>query len=414
MSGGGGDEDGIRAWLEGFLRNPSFLERYPCYAAVLARLTPVLDPSVQRMAVSLFEGRFFLHVNADTFVREPVYLAGVLLHEVHHVALGHLTHPKFAAPDERELMELALEMSANEFIEEPLPNPIRWQTYASLGLHAGQSTLERYDALVRAARAGHKVAPLGQTVDDHRHFGTALSDPGGIAQTRALLADAAREAQELSLEREGFARALTIAGATPAQLIEQLSGALGPSERPLDWRSALRMFVATLRAPVHTYARPNRRFPGRIGEVPGRTYARRSVTKPELLVAIDTSMSVERGELDEISRQLTELAALARITIVECDARVQRSYAFDGRLDYVQGRGGTDLRPVFSAEFLGARRVDGVVYFTDGLGPTPEQGPALPLLWILTKPLTFSCPFGQRVWLVPPAPRLASGPPGPR
>ncbi len=403
MSSGERGEDSVQSWLDGFVRNATFLERYPCYAAVLARLTPVLDPSVQRMAVSLFEGRFFLHVNVDAFVREPRYLTGVLLHEVHHVALGHLTHPKFADPEQRELMELALEMSANEFVEEPLPNPIRWQAYASLGLRAGQSTLERYHALVSAARAGHKVASLGRTVDDHRHFRAGLQDPAGLTQTRSLLAGAAREAQRLSQERADIASALTIAGTTPASLIEQLSGSLGPSERPLDWQSALRMFVATLRAPVHTYARPNRRFPGRIGEVPGRTYARRAVTKPELLVAIDTSMSVERGELDEIARQLSELAPLARITIAECDTRVQRVYAFSGRLGEVQGRGGTDLRAVFSPDFLAARRVDGIVYFTDGLGPTPEQGPPLPVLWVLTKPLPFSCPFGQRVWLEPPA-----------
>src|SRR5438094_7683669 len=120
MSGGGE----VGAWLDAFLRDPTFLERYPYYTSILGKMSPVADPSVKRMAVSLHGGRFFLHVNVDAFLDEPQYLRGVLLHEVHHVVLGHLTHPKFAEVSEPELMELAIEMSANEYIEEPLLSPI--------------------------------------------------------------------------------------------------------------------------------------------------------------------------------------------------------------------------------------------------------------------------------------------------
>ena len=107
----------LEAWLEGFLRDPGFLHAYPYYAAILGMLAPVNDPSVGRMAVSLHDGHFFLHLNVAAFVEEPQFLRGVLLHEVHHVVLGHLTHPKFAAVEEPELMDLAIEMSANEHIE---------------------------------------------------------------------------------------------------------------------------------------------------------------------------------------------------------------------------------------------------------------------------------------------------------
>ncbi|MEO6420121.1 MAG: hypothetical protein ABIP39_11965, partial [Polyangiaceae bacterium] len=110
----------LEAWLDGFLREPTFLAKYPYYVSILAKMTPVADPSVQRMAVSLHAGRFYLHVNVDSFLAEPQYLRGVLLHEVHHVVLGHLTHPKFEIASEPELMDLAIEMSANEYIEEPL------------------------------------------------------------------------------------------------------------------------------------------------------------------------------------------------------------------------------------------------------------------------------------------------------
>jgi predicted metal-dependent peptidase len=173
----------------------------------------------------------------------------------------------------------------------------------------------------------------------------------------------------------------------------------GPAESFLDWKTALRMFVARARAPVHTYARPSRRFPGRVGEVPGRTYSPRVLVKPALLVAIDTSLSMTRAELAEVARQLVRLGEHARITVAECDVEITRVYAFEGTIAEVAGRGGTDLRPVFAAPFLGARKVDGVVYFTDGEGPFPEAAPAVPVLWVLTKPGSFRCPWGERAKL---------------
>lgn len=386
----------VGEWLDAFLRDPGFLERYPCYAAILARLAPVADPSVSRMAVSLHDGRFYLHVNVDAFVREPEYLRGVLLHEVHHVALGHLSHPRFTGADEPELMDIALEVSANEYIEEPLPDPIVWRHYAPIGMRPGQSTIERYELLLEVARAGKLGRREGARVDDHRVLSRSARDPGAVERTRQLLVAAAEEAAARS--GEGDAAAL-LAGRSPGRLIEELTGTRSPRECFLDWRTALRMFVARARAPVHTYARPSRRFPDRIGEIPGRAYAPRTLERPSLLVAVDTSMSMRPDELAEIARQLEAMRDLARITVAECDTEVTRVYPFAGHIAEVAGRGGTDLRPVFAPDFLGARKVSGVVYFTDGLGPAPEEPPPVPVLWVLTKPFEFACRWGERAWL---------------
>ncbi len=393
----------IAASLDAFVRDPAFLDRYPYYAAVLARLSPVADPSVARMAVSLFEGRFYLHVNVDAFLAEPQYLRGILLHEVHHVVLGHLAHPKFADAAEPELMDLALEMSANEHIEEPLPDPITWRLYASVGVRAGQSTLERYEKLVVARRTGavkQKAVPgLGQErADDHRYLHQPGRPPGGIEQTRQLLVRAADDAGR-SLPDGTDPGLYLLAGKTPGRLVEELTGASGPAESHLDWKTALRMFVARARAPVHTYARPNRRLPHLVGVVPGRTYSPRILAKPSLLVAIDTSLSMTAAELAEVTRQLASLAEHARLTVAECDVEIARVYAFEGALADVGGRGGTDLRPVFEEGFLGERKVDGVIYFTDGEGPFPDAAPRVPVLWVLTKPGSFGCPWGQRARL---------------
>ena len=89
-------------WFEAMLDETGFLQRYPHYAGVLARMIPVATNSVEAMAVCLrrWDDRgstVQLLVNLDFFEKNPQYRAGVLLHEIQHVLLGHLTEIKFHA-----------------------------------------------------------------------------------------------------------------------------------------------------------------------------------------------------------------------------------------------------------------------------------------------------------------------------
>lgn len=400
----------LRAWLDAFVHEQHFLARYPYYAHLLASVRPVLDPSVPAMGVSLHAApgagpRYYLHVNIDALLREPQYLRGILLHEVHHIALGHLAQPKFLDPAHKDLMQIAQETSANEHIVEPLPDPVLWQHYEKFGLRAGQSTLERYRLLCDARAEGREPKPqrAGRQLDEHTWL-DGPAPPGGIRETRELIQQA-REQGRADAERarqapkEQAQRAQRIAGHTPDQLLAQLGGTHDVRQAELDWRAALRMFGARMRAPAHTWSRPARRFPARIGVVPGRSYQHRPVLRPSLMVAIDTSLSMSERELTEVALQLEPLSELAQLWVVECDAAIARSYPFQGRLDHVQGRGGTDLRPAFAPEVLRTHRAEGVIYFTDGDGPYPAQPPGVPVLWMLTKPSDFTCPWGTRARL---------------
>jgi predicted metal-dependent peptidase len=397
----------LRAWLDAFVHEQGFLARYPYYAHVLASLTPVSDPSVPAMGVSLHGvpgrgGRYYLHVNVTAVMREPQYLRGTLLHEVHHVVLGHLAHPKFFGVEQRDLMIIAQETSANEHIDEPLPSPVLWQHFERFGLHAGQSTMERYELLVRARAEGQVPAPKRDTrmVDRHDWEERESPPPGGLAGTRELLERARDEGREDAERVKGERpESQWVCGRTPDELLAMLTGTGEAPEVYVDWRTALRTFVARARAPVHTWSRPSRRFPSRIGEVPGRSYQPRTVLRPTIVVAIDTSLSMTERELTEIARQLRPMSELAQLVIAECDSAIARVYPFHGVITSVKGRGGTDLRPVFAPAFLSRHRADGVVYFTDGQGPFPDHPPKVPVIWMLTKPEGFACPWGARALL---------------
>jgi predicted metal-dependent peptidase len=287
-------------------------------------------------------------------------------------------------------MELAIEISANEHIEEPLPQGVFLRDYERFGLRAGQSTIQRYELLIALAEGGKvQLSNHGPFTDDHlpsRAQGNALE------QTRQVLRDAVEEAREQGADEQR----MRIAGKLPARLLEMLDDE-GPPKVPIDWKTALRMFAARRRAPRHTYSRPSRRFPARVGEIPGRTYGTREVERPRLLVVIDTSGSMSPGDLGEIARQLRQLADHARFLVAECDVEVHRVYPFRGEIESLMGRGGTDLRTVFSPSFRQEHRFEGLIYFTDGIGPFPAQDPGVSTLWVLSGETPFACPWGQQV-----------------
>jgi len=408
----------LQGWLDAFVREDAFLSRYPYYAHVLASLEPVADPSVPFMGVSLhgvpgLGGRYYLHVNVDALRHAPQFLRGLLLHEVHHIVLGHLAHPRFFGAAQPDLMGLAQEMSANEHIEEPLPSPVLVSHFERFGVRPGQSTLERYDRLCQARAEGLQPRPARDTaeIDEHRWCDAPRPPEGGLATTRAMLEQSlSRGVADAERARERHPDNGRLAGRTPEQLLVHLGSADHGPELFVDWREALRRFVARARAPVHSWSRPSRRFPELVGVVPGRSYQVRTVLRPHLLVVLDTSLSMTVSELAEVARQLQPMSAHARLTIVECDAAISRVYPFRGGLTGVKGRGGTDLRPVFEPSFLRAHAADGVVYFTDGDGPHPVSPPAVPVLWMLTKPSDFGCPWGARGRLVLPSrPTMRAG-----
>jgi predicted metal-dependent peptidase len=425
--------NGSASWFDRYVAGTGFLQRYPFYAAVLAQFDCENSTRVPVMAVRWRDGRFVLLVNEPFFDREPRFGAGVLLHEVHHVVLGHLVHPRFAGVERADLMRLAMEVSANEYIAEPLPDPIVWQQFREFGLGPHQGTLRRHELLLAAGDRLDREHRLDGLFCDHGGDVDAGGDAGtGIDE---LVRGAAAPSGAVPTLRLLLERAQAIADDFPPPppaptpgvrgLIEQLSRQSGPGRLlgrdldavlaaltpppggpSVDWRHELARFAR--RGPDTVWHRPNRRQPQRVFELPGRSWRGGDV---ELLVAIDTSGSMSDDELAAVARELRALAGCCRLTIAECDDKIRRVYRFAGRLGEVLGRGGTDLRPPFAPELLKRHGRDGVVYFTDGDGPWPRQPPRVPVLWVLTTAGRFPCPWGRKTHLRVDAPLDEDGVP---
>ena len=346
-------------------------------------------------------------------------LAGVLLHEVHHVVMRHpFIFPDRTSPDFDAYAALVSEeMSVNEFVTLPLPgDPIRLEQFAdkhpSLGPY--ESTRERYRKLYDPARARHdheEREKLAKTVEEQlekilgeqglgglcdSHAGWGSFKDGGAA---AALAIAVATAQ--ALERHGhtlspgFQKLLqsvhagSAPGTLPGGVLEALAGT---ARARLPWQKILRRLLAVDHDREPTFLRPPRRFPDMVGVLPG---SRRVPMRYKLFAAIDTSGSMSADTLDEIAAELRVMARSYDVAVVEFDAAIQRRYRLGGQvvggggdpLSEMQGRGGTSFHPVFEPETLAwaadGGELSGILIFTDGHGAAPDQPPHEPVFWVL-------------------------------
>ena len=149
------------------------------------------------------------------------------------------------------------------------------------------------------------------------------------------------------------------------------------------WQQVLRQFVGSSVPAGVSWARPSRRHVWRGQWMPGKDRSGGRV-----MVALDTSGSTA----GLVSAFLAEVESIAEarpgleLTLVECDASVQRVSEVDGarlarwlrssRDGGLRGGGDTDFAPIIEL----ARAL---ICLTDGFGPCPPQPPPCPVLWAL-------------------------------
>jgi predicted metal-dependent peptidase len=337
----------------------------------------------------------------DWAAREGVdAIAGVLAHEVLHVALAH--HDRRGDRDPRR-WNIAADLYINGLLEEAgwkLPSCGVFPR--SFGLAVGLTADEYYDLLPEDAQptGGPAGGQCGSGAGGEPIDGEPIDGAGGADMVDA---DGDRipglTPQEIEAVGEQLARDIAEqgakdAGSVPASLARWAGDRLAPSV--VDWRSKLRRAVGqTLDREGRgrrAYTRPHRRQ-GTIGfgqGVPLLPVQR--TTRPRVWIAIDTSGSMSCGD---IARAVAECVAVveqraADVSLLACDAAVRgsvrrvRSASDVG--DAIVGGGGTDFVPIFEevARAEPRDRPSVLVVATDGWGPAPLSPPrGLLVIWLL-------------------------------
>jgi Putative metallopeptidase domain len=125
------------------------VEKYVFHVSVLEQFAIVSRPDVATMGVSVSGDHLVLYHNPVFVLNLPAdELGGVLLHEVHHVVLGHVTADPGDFPDELA-RTTAEEVTVNEYVKEPLPEgAITLKMFPDLP--PLESTRQRYRRLKKA------------------------------------------------------------------------------------------------------------------------------------------------------------------------------------------------------------------------------------------------------------------------
>ena len=186
------------------------------------------------------------------------------------------------------------------------------------------------------------------------------------------------------------------AGKLSESLMRFVDDLLSPQ---LPWRALLARYMMNAARDDYSFQRTSRREGDAL--MP-RLYSQ----SVKVVLALDTSGSVTREELQEFLTEVDALKAQVRadVTLHACDDKLAEAgpwgYAMWEPLvlpEEIAGGGGTDFRPVF--DWLEADRLspDLLVYFTDAEGAFPAKPPHFPVIWLVKGKAPV--PFGERIQL---------------
>lgn len=226
-------------------------------------------------------------------------------------------------------------------------------------------------------------------------------DPGGCGQVLDAPGSAAEKEVDAAEWQVAVAQAAQLAkrmGHLPECLERFVDATLQPK---VTWQDVLVEFVSqTMTArDDYSWSSPNRRYISQGMYLPSL----RSDAIGELVVAIDTSGSIENETLRQFAGELNGILECrpCKVHIVYCDAQVNATEEWtpeDGELALTKGigGGGTSHRPVW--KWIEDQRIDpaAVVCLTDGFTEFGRE-PPYPVLWALTPDGTDKPPFGRSV-----------------
>jgi predicted metal-dependent peptidase len=169
-------------------------------------------------------------------------------------------------------------------------------------------------------------------------------------------------------------------GLIPKELEKLIDSLLEIKKQIFNWKAYFRRFLGSS---FNIYTKKSYRAPShRFEESAGLKIKK----KHHILVAIDTSGSVNDRELMEFFSEIYHIWKVGcSVEIIECDARIQRKYLYNGKFDgKCSGRGGTIFDPVIEYYNQNFNKYTTLIYFTDGYGENDIRKPFKRMMWVVT------------------------------
>lgn len=335
-------------------------------------------------------------------LKEIIY---VLCHEIDHVVLNHPAEMVKANPDGDPQTFYEFNLAADASVNDRLNHEINTEHHQFMSMPEGGITsaalsrmfslkdlkaMETYAYYFKLIRNNGELPSSGvpqngqQSMMSRKNMKDetiAIPDDRNIvtaANCGEVLSDHDWKAGDDSEDATAVVRELVNAavgmmsdesrGLMPRHFMHQVKKLNKPPV--LAWQSILKKYVGTITASKRrTRMRLNRRQPERFdlsGSVDDKVL--------KIVVAIDTSASVNDRMIAQIFNEIFAILAKRKhdITVIECDAEIQRIYRVRTPADIktkIVGRGGTSFSPVI--EYINKEKYyrDALlIYFTDGYG----------------------------------------------
>ncbi len=338
---------------------------------------------------------------------------GAIKHQILHIVFKHaLRFPEFG---NKKLFGIASDLAANQYIQSDqlTDDAIRMEDFPEFELTRGKSIDYYYKRLAEELEDMQQDDRGGSAPSDDPSEDSADGDSKQNDEDKAL-SQAQQRLKELmesendqhldqhkfwdefeklsSAEQKMIDAAINESiinsvsrikskeyGNLPAGLQEYINLLVDSLKPNVNWRRVLRIFTASSSRTrlKNTIRRPSKRY----GTNPGIKIQ----AKQKILVAVDTSGSVNQNELKEFFGELYHIWKQgAEIYVVECDTEIHNHYPYKGLApEVISGRGGTD----FDAPLRFANEEympDAIVYFTDGYAGAPTVTSRRPILWMVT------------------------------
>lgn len=397
---------------------------HPFFGVLSLKLAIIEDNAVNTFRV---DGRQ-LRVNPEYALSlKPQELVGVVAHEVLHCANGHTWR---RGDRERKCWNEACDYAINPIVMDAglvLP-----QGVLDGSPYRGMSAEEIYERLMQQQAQDAKkdrnddqsndqsndqseedagdhdpaASEDGNSDSDDSGNGNQEAEAGGKPAPQAEgsccgeVADCPSE-QMPEIQADWSAAVLNAAkqaeamGRLPAGMERRVEEIKNP---PQDWRSILRRFVQQNARTDYGWQQPNPRY------LYGGWYlpSLRSETMPPMVVAIDTSGSIDDLTLSQFAREVESIVddmQPERVHVIYCDDEIHGVDVFERGEPIVmapKGYGGTDFRPVFDYVENEGIQPACLLYLTDMMGDFPAKAPDYPVLWGDTFGLCPE-PWGERV-----------------
>lgn len=323
-------------------------------------------------------------------------VAGVILHEVMHVAYRH-----FLRKHNRNLhlWNIATDIVVNNAIKDtghfPLPSGVLWDPKMR-----GFSAEEVYDKLVKElARVKGGIGVEGESGEKKKKGTLSRVEKWKEGKPDKHLDPAMSWSERKKIEEDienWLVESYNIwknvserrRGRIPGNLVEQIE-ILVKNEIP--WKRILErylnmIFVKDDYAPLP----PSRKY------LPYDLYfpsLKREVPEGVVVIALDTSGSMSAKDIGEALSELVSLKYYTEeIYLIMHDSKItdvlktKDLVNFDvGKKVKVKGRGGTSHVPVFDYLDMVNLKPDLFIGFTDGYSVFPKNKPTFPVIWVLTR-----------------------------